>query len=406
MSTTASRLPPETGRTKHLFVTQDYPPDLGGMARRHVELCRRFSDENTVMRVSTVRSDHASEFDAGEQYSINRQPFYFAEAKLFTNQLRWASWLLAPSQRDISVFHCANIRPVGYAVGLAHLRRGTPYLVYVNGSDVLRERLGLHSPRKRLTARRIFANARGIVGTSEWVADITRDLLQQLRISEAPPIGSFDLGTDPDFFNPRKDTRRLRATWGIADAPLLITVARLIPHKGQDIALAALAALRTEFPTLRYAIVGVGPDERRLRELSDELKIADRVIFAGALTDEQIAEAYATATLYVGLSRVEDVIFAEGFGISFLEAAASGIPSVAGDSGGVRSAVRDGVSGIIVPPTDVRAVADAIRGLLNDANRRSILGAQGRALVETYYNWDRVARDTRAFTNEVLRSKA
>jgi phosphatidyl-myo-inositol dimannoside synthase len=168
--------------------------------------------------------------------------------------------------------------------------------------------------------------------------------------------------------------------------------------------LKSLATLREEFPALRYAIVGVGPDEQRLRSLAAELKVADRTIFAGALADDEIAEAYATATIYVGLSRVEDVIFAEGFGISFVEAAASGLPSVAGDSGGVRSAVREGISGIIVPPRDVRVVSRAIQDLLNNADARRKMGEAARSLVESYYNWDRVARDTRDFTYQVAGS--
>jgi glycosyltransferase involved in cell wall biosynthesis len=356
------------------------------------------------MDVSTVRSDGAGAFDAAEQYRINRQPFYFSAAKKFTNQMRWARWLLSPAQRDVRVLHCGNIRPVGYAVGVAHIRRRTPYLLYVNGSDVLREQLGLANARKRISARRILGQASGIVATSSWVAQITAELMAQLELKEPPPIGAFDLGTDPDFFNPRKDARQLRARWGIGDAPLLLTVARLIPHKGQDVVLESLATLREEFPELRYAIVGVGPDEQRLRSLAAELKVADRTIFAGALTDDEIAEAYATATIYVGLSRVEDVIFAEGFGISFVEAAASGLPSVAGDSGGVRSAVREGISGIIVPPRDVRVVSRAIQDLLNNADARRKMGEAARSLVESYYNWDRVARDTRDFTYQVAGS--
>jgi phosphatidylinositol alpha-1,6-mannosyltransferase len=144
--------------------------------------------------------------------------------------------------------------------------------------------------------------------------------MRDLGIRKAPQIGAFDLGTDPVFFHPGRDTGALRTRWGIGTDPLLVTVARVIPHKGQDIALRAVAALTEEFPTLRYAIVGTGPDENRLRELARELKIADRTIFTGALTDDEIAEAYATSTIYLGLSRVESVIFAEGFGISFLRA--------------------------------------------------------------------------------------
>jgi phosphatidylinositol alpha-1,6-mannosyltransferase len=160
----------------------------------------------------------------------------------------------------------------------------------------------------------------------------------------------------------------------------------------------AIATLGRDFPELRYIIVGEGSDEERLRALAKELGVPDRVGFVGAMRDDELPEAYATSTIYLGASRVDNEINVEGFGISFMEAAASGIPSVAGDSGGVRSAVRDGETGIVVPPTDSDAVADAIRSLLLNPDRRNRMGAAGRRAVETHYNWDRVARDTREFT--------
>jgi phosphatidylinositol alpha-1,6-mannosyltransferase len=388
---------------KHLFVTQDYAPDLGGMARRHVELCRRFGDGNTTMEVSTVRAEGASAFDSSEPYTINRQPFPFSKAKVFTNQIKWGRWLSARAADDIDVLHCGNIRPVGYAVLLAHLRRGVPYLVYVNGGDLLKEQAGITSSvRKRFGARQILGSARGIVSTSAWVSSLAAEVMQQLGIGRPPPIGTFGLGTDPDFFNPGRDSGTLRAKWAIGDAPLLLTVARLIPHKGQDVVLRALAALEPEFPTLRYAMIGTGPDEARLRKLAEDLNVSDRVIFAGPVSDDEVAEAYATSTVYLGLSRTDKSIDAEGFGISFLEASASGLPVIAGDSGGVRSAVRDGESGVVVPPQDVKAVVDSLRAYLSDPAQRTRTGKIGRALVETYYNWDRVARDTRKFTYEVV----
>lgn len=354
------------------------------------------------MEVSTVASSRAAAFDAAERYPIHRQPFSFSQAKLFTNQLRWAHWLRW-SAGPIDVIHCGNIRPVGYAVALAHLTRRIPYLVYVNGADLLREMEARNSnARRRFGARRIMGGASGIIATSAWVGTLAEDFMRDVGLAPSPPIGVFDLGTDPDFFHPRRDTGQLRATWGAGKDPLVLTVARLVPHKGQDVVIEALASLQQEFPSLRYVIVGVGPDEGRVRELAARLGVAQKVIFAGALSDDQVAEAYAASTIYAGLSRVEDGIHAEGFGISFLEAAASGLPSVAGDSGGVRSAVRDGISGIVVPPTDIGAVTAAMRRLLTDEDKRSAMGAAGRKLVETYYNWDRVARDTRNFTLDVV----
>jgi phosphatidylinositol alpha-1,6-mannosyltransferase len=388
---------------RHLFVTQDYPPDLGGMSRRHVELCRRFAAGDTTMEVSTVSAPNAANFDSSELYAINRQPFPFSRAKIFTNQLRWGRWMSSRAATDIDVIHCGNIRPVGYAVLFAHLRRGAPFLVYVNGGDLLKEQVGIEtSARKRFGAQQILGRASGIVSTSAWVSGLVADVMRELGIQRPPPVGTFALGTDPEFFHPGRDTGRLRAKWGIGDAPLLLTVARLIPHKGQDVVLRALAALKPGFPTLRYAIVGTGPDETRLRKLANDLNVQNSVVFAGVLSDGEVAEAYATSTVYAGLSRTDKSIDAEGFGISFLEASASGIPIVAGDSGGVRSAVRDGESGVIVPPEDLNAVVAALRAYLSDSSRRERTGKIGRSLVETYYNWDRVARDTRKFTYEVV----
>jgi phosphatidylinositol alpha-1,6-mannosyltransferase len=199
------------------------------------------------------------------------------------------------------------------------------------------------------------------------------------------------------YFRPSRDTGALRRRLGLAGAPLLLTVARLVPHKGIDIALAALAALADEFPGLRYLVIGDGDDAPRLTERAGTLGIADRVVFAGPMSDDEIAEAYATADIYVGLSRVDAGINAEGFGIAFVEAAASGTPAVAGDSGGVRSAVRDRETGLLVDPLDPHAAAAAIGGLLRDPVRRRALGAAGRLAAEQYFNWDRVAREVRAF---------
>lgn len=387
----------------HLFVTQDYPPDKGGMARRHVELVRRFADAGNSMQVSTVRLEGDAAFDALEGYTIHRQPFNFREANRFANQVRWARWLTGFSRGKVHVLHCGNIRPVGYGVTWAARRLGLPYIVYVNGGDLLRERKKSRASRlKRVGARRILGGAAGIAATSKWVAELAHEVMSEVGIRNMPPIGAFDLGTDPVAFAPGRDRGLLRAKWRVGNAPLVLTVARLVPHKGQDTGLRAVARLTGEFPALCYVLVGEGHDEGRLRRLAAELGVEDRVVFAGALSDDDIAEAYATSTVYLGASRVDNEINVEGFGISFLEASASGLPVVAGDSGGVRSAVRDGETGVVVGPTDVGAISDAIAGFLRDNVRRVAFGAAGRRAVETHFNWDRVARETRDFTLSVI----
>jgi phosphatidyl-myo-inositol dimannoside synthase len=383
---------------RHLFVTQDFPPDSGGMARRHVELCRHFPPGEIA--VSTVASPQAAAADAAESYPIDRQPFDFAAARVVTNQLRWARALIARGG-SYDVLHCGNVRPVGYAVWWAAKRTGAPYLVYVNGGDVLRELVKTKGWLKRQAARRIFGDAAGVVANSQWTATVTAELLQTIGVRRPPPIAAIDLGTDPDHFRPDRDTGALRQRLALGSGPLLLTVARLVPHKGQDMAIEALAAIAHDFPDARYLLVGGGRDRARLEALARSFGVGDRVVFAGMLTDAEIAEAYATATVYVGPSRLDRGINVEGFGISFIEAAASGIPSVAGDSGGVRSAVRDGETGYVVAPTDVKAIAGAIRTLLTDDARREQMGRAARAAVEAHYNWARVGRETLAFAEQV-----
>lgn len=389
---------------QHLFATKDFPPVGGGMARRYTELCRHMSPSE--IEVSTVREAGSPEFDRNEHYTINRQPFSFTDAKRFPNQMRWGHWLRQRCRQGMDLIHCGNIRPVGYAVWWAHLRTRTPYLVYVNGHDVLKDLQKVAaSSLKRLTARSILGNAAGIVATSAWTAEITVQLLREVGVHHPPPIAEIPLGTDPVQFNPARDTGEIRRRFSLGAAPLLVTVARLVPHKGQDVAIHALALLKREFPSLTYLIVGDGDDVTRLRELARELDVAGSVVFAPGLSDEEVADAYATASVYVGPSRIDRGIHVEGFGISFIEAGASGIPVVAGRTAGIPSAVSEGVTGFLVSPTDPADVARAVANLLRNPSLGRQMGREARRLVESRYNWQRVTQETLDFANAVLRTR-
>ncbi|MDQ8154832.1 MAG: glycosyltransferase family 4 protein [Gemmatimonadota bacterium] len=384
---------------RHLFITQDYTPDLGGMARRHVELCRRFPPDTLV---STVKADDPSVDDAAEPVPVHRQPFTFRQAGRLANQVRWARWL----RREAAPFdmvHCGNIRPCGYAAWWARRQTGVPYLLYVNGGDLLRERQKASRGLKRVTAREIFGAASGIVANSAWTGELAREVMHALKVAKLPPIADFPLGTDPTQFGPGHATGQIRAKLGLGVAPYLLTVARLVPHKGQDVTMRALARLAPQFPELRYVMVGEGPDEGRLRDLAQSLGVSERVVFAGPMRDDELPAVYAGAALYVGLSRLVPPINVEGFGISFVEAAASGVPAVAGDSGGVRSAVLDQQTGLVVPPEAEDSVAEAIRLLMADEPLRRRLGAGAREAALLRFNWDRVVRDTLDFAAECVK---
>ena len=401
---------PPPARTEW-FLTQDYAPDGGGMARRHVELCRRFavaggSLGGGAIAVLTVGHPRAAETDVNEPYRIDRMKFEFRRAARPQNLLRWTSALGARVHAGSPLVHCANLRPTGPAALWVNRRTAVPYLLYVNGLDLNRDRAkNARSFARRALSRALYANASGIVANSAFTGELAAAAMREAGVAAPPPVAVVTLGTNPVQFAPARDRGLVRGRFALGDAPLALTVARLVPHKGQDVAMRAVAEASARHPRLRYLIVGGGPDEARLRRLAADLGVEDRVLFAGRLSDVEIADAYATADVYLGLSReARDQV--EGFGISFVEAAASGTPSIAGRSGGVPDAVRDRETGFLVEPENVGEVVHVLERLLGDDALRRTMGAAARRSVETHYNWERVARETAEFARRVVSSRA
>ncbi len=162
----------------------------------------------------------------------------------------------------------------------------------------------------------------------------------------------------------------------------LLTVARLDPNKGHDMVIEALP--RIPVPDVRYLIIGpLTPHLSVLRARARELGVGHQVEYRGIVSDQELAQAYAEADLFVMASR-EIEGWVEGFGLTFLEAAATGLPSVAGNSGGIPDAVEHGVSGLLVDPTDPDEIADAITRLLTDHAYRLQLGRQARERAERF----------------------
>jgi glycosyltransferase involved in cell wall biosynthesis len=385
---------------QHLFVTQHFLPELGGAARRNVALVRRYPEP---MAVSTVAANAAARHDASEDYRIDRQRFNRDSADSFFSRAVWQRWLTRRSRGRVHVLHAGDVLVAGRVVRNAHRRLGVPYIVYVSAGELRRvkERMESGSAGRRIV-RPVLGDAAGIAATTSEVADMARDVIKELAISEAPPVAALGLGTDPGIFGPGRDTGTLRARWGIRHAPIMLTVARFAPHKGQDVGIQALSLLRHEFPELRYVLVGEGGDEARLRNLAADLNVMDRVGFAGPMRDDELPEAYATSTIYLDPARVASDASGDAHGMALIEAAAAALPIITSDTVGAGSIVRNGENGLRVDTSDPQAVADAIATLLRDAELCNDLGLEGRELVETSLNWTRVAHDTARFVRECV----
>ena len=168
---------------------------------------------------------------------------------------------------------------------------------------------------------------------------------------------------DLDRFVPQARDPVLAGRYGLGDAPVLLTVARLASgerYKGVDEVLEALPALRARRPTLRYLIVGEGDDRDRLAAKAAHLGVAEAVIFAGRVPESEKVAHFGLASVYVMPST------GEGFGIVFIEAAACGVPVIGSDADGSREALLEGRLGRLVRPGDPAALLSAIEAALDE----------------------------------------
>jgi len=387
-----------------LLLAQDFPPVGGGIARFHGELARRYPPGELV--VSTSQDPDAAEVDAELRGAIiDRLPVNRRLTKTLPGLLLWARRATSLArEHHVRFVHCGNVRPAGYPTRWVHERLRVPYSIFLYGADLLSEQHKIHSAFKRRTSKAIFGGAAVLIAISGWTRDLALAVLGELGLDRhGDRLRVVHLGTDPAHFRPGVDPAGIRERFKLENGKVrwLLTVARLEPHKGVDMVLRALPAIIAGAPDIRYAVAGKGPERERLKKLAHKIGVADRVHFLGEVSERDLPALYNLASVYVGASRRAERLGVEGFGISLVEASACGLPVVAGKSGGIPDAVREGETGFLIPPEDPEAIAAVVGRLLADASLAGRIGAAGRRAVETYYNWDRVVRDLRAIEAEL-----
>ncbi len=385
----------------HLLLTYDFPPMDGGIARLTGELAKRYPPGSLV--VSTGAFPHGASADAALPNRVDRM-------RIASRRLRTVQGLLVWSRRaatlarafDPGFLWCGNLKPAAFPALWVKRRVGIPYGIMLHGTELLllQHRIR-YSPRKRGAAKLALRHAAVLVAVSAWTRNLCLDVLGEMGIGrDAVEVRTVPLGTDSAHFAPGLDGRTVRARYGMDEGRWLLTVARLAAHKGIDMGLRTVAALRETHSDLGYAIVGRGAQEAAFRSLAQELGIADRVRFLTNVPDADLPALYNSAEIYLGLSRPEELMI-EGFGISLTEASACGIPVIGGRAGGIPDAVRHGETGLLVDSTDLHAIVESVRALLGDPELGRRLGRAGRRAVQDYYNWDRVTADVRRIGEEL-----
>ncbi|MGI9623817.1 MAG: glycosyltransferase family 4 protein [Acidimicrobiales bacterium] len=365
---------------RHLLVTNDYPPKFGGIQNYLWELYRRLPpDEFTVL---TRPYPGWEEWDAEQNHEIirTRQRVLVPEPWL----ARQIKAVVEETGADIVMYD------PGLPLGALGPRLGLPYGVILHGAEVT---VPGRIPGSRAVLGEVLRKADLVVTAGDYsTREAERAAGCQLPIAVVPP------GVDSSRFVALDggEVAELRGQYGVpANALVVLTLSRLVPRKGMDVLIKAVAALKDSHPDLVLFVAGSGRDRARLERLAGRLDAPVR--FLGRVPDSEVPGLYATADLFAMMCRVRwGGLEQEGFGIVFLEAAAAGVPQIAGRSGGAAEAVADGQTGLVVDdPTDVVAVAEALGRLLSAPDERAAMGVASRQRATERFDYDLLAGNLR-----------
>ena len=369
----------------HLLVTNDFPPKVGGIQAYLWELWQRLDPDSFAVLTASSHPD-APSFDRDQ-------------ANRGIRIERVATRVLVPGPhlvrriRDMAHRIRADLvvlDPV-FPLGLIGPRLGLPYAVLLHGAEVA---IPGRMPAGRLLVAHALRHSVLAISAGGYPATEARRAMGSGSRGLGPPIVEIPPGVDLQRFRPLSAEERTstREAFGLpVEGPLVVSVSRLVPRKGMDVLIDAAVRLRADVPDLTIAIAGRGRDSDRLANRIAEYGAPVRLL--GGVSDAGLPSLIGAADVFAMLCRNRWLgLEQEGFGIVFLEAAAAGVPQVAGASGGADEAVADGETGLVVRrPTDVGTVARAIALLLADPALRQAMGTASRRRAEASFDYDKLA---------------
>ncbi len=365
---------------KVLIVTNDFPPRAGGIQSFVHALAVRLPEGSVT--VYAPAWEGAAGFDAAQPFPVQRHPTSLMLP--VPSVARRAARLLERDGRDTVLFGAAA--PLGLLA--PSLRRaGARRLVAIThgheaGWAVL--------PGARSLLRRIGDS----VDTVTYLGEYTRvRLARALSAAAAARMTRLAPGVDSDAFRPGAGGAAVRERLGLAGRPVVVCVSRLVPRKGQDTLIRAWPQVRAAVPDAALLLVGGGPYAGRLQRLAGRLGVAGSVIFTGSVPWSELPSYHDAGDVFAMPCRTRrHGLDVEGLGIVYLEASATGLPVIGGDSGNAPDAIRDGETGYVVAGRSPAGVADRLVYLLTDPAGARAMGEKGLAWVDQEWRWDLVAR--------------
>jgi phosphatidyl-myo-inositol dimannoside synthase len=364
---------------RHLLVTNDFPPKIGGIQSYLWELWRRLPSEDVTVLTSAYQG--ANTFDTDQPFRIvrTREPVLLPSPVVTRRIKRLA----------VQTGATAVVLDPALPLGLVGPGLGLPYAVVLHGAEIA---VPGRLPASRQLLARVISGAQLVIAAGGYPEAEGRRAVGDNgsfpKVVQVPP------GVDTTRFRPLAaiDRAAARARLGLpAGGQLVVSVSRLVPRKGMDTLIEAAARLGPDHPDLTVAIAGSGRDRSRLERMVRRSGAPVRML--GRVPEIELPSLYGCADVFAMCCRSRwRGLEQEGFGIVFLEAAACGVPSVAGDSGGAAEAVADGVTGLVVTePDDPAEVAAGIGRLIEHPDLASKQGQAARARAETEFSYDNLA---------------
>lgn len=361
--------------SRTLLVTNDFPPRAGGIQSYLRALVDRLPPEQVAVYAPAWPG--AAQSDAELPYPVHRHP---TSLMLPVPAVARCATALARQHEAGTVWFGAAAPLALLGPGLRRDARVQRVVASTHGHEVGWSML----PGARQALRRIGRDADGVTVVSRYARRrIAAAFGPEAALEHLPP------GVDTEVFRPDAAARAvLRQRYRLGGAPVVTCVSRLVARKGQDALIRVLGAVRARVPGSRLMLVGDGPDAARLRRLAAACGVAEHVVFTGAVPAAELAAHHAVGDVFALPCRIRGGgLDVEGLGIVLLEAAASGLPVVAGDAGGAPEAVRDGRTGHVVGGRDLDVLAAALAGLLDEPARATAMGAAGREWMREEWSW-------------------
>ena len=366
-----------------LLVTNDFPPRRGGIQSYLEALVDHLVatpgsavDALTVYAPTWKGAEDYDAVAAASGYQVVRHP---TTLMLPEPSVAWRMRRLI-AERNVDTVWFGAAAPLALLAPLARAAGARRVIASTHGHEVGWSML----PLARTALRRI-GNDTDVV---TYISSYTRRRFasafgRDAALEHVPP------GVDVERFTPNEVARaELRARYGLGDRPVVVCVSRLVPRKGQDMLIRALPTIRDRVPGAALVIVGGGPYRTSLQRLAHSFGVAEHVVFTGGVPGEELPDHHAIADVFAMPCRTRGAgLDVEGLGIVYLEASATGVPVVAGRSGGAPETVVDGETGLVVDGWDVGAIAAAVGDLLADRTRAAAMGAAGRTWAVENWQW-------------------